>query len=118
MKFLVLYSAPISAKEQMASATPEQAKAGMDAWTQWAKKAGDAIVDLGMPLGDGKSVSADLVRDSSTKIVGYSILQGDSLEVVTALLKEHPHGRIPNFSIEVLECLAMPGTETLPSQAA
>ena len=102
----------------MASATPEQAKAGMDAWMQWAKKAGDAIVDLGTPLGNGKNVSADLVRDGNTKIVGYSILQGDSLEAVTGLLKEHPHGRIPNFSIEVLECLAIPGTEKLPSQAA
>jgi hypothetical protein len=37
-KFLVLYRAPISAREQMAKATPEQAKAGMDAWMGWAKR--------------------------------------------------------------------------------
>jgi hypothetical protein len=36
-KFLVLYRAPISAREQMAKATPEQAKAGMDAWMGCAK---------------------------------------------------------------------------------
>jgi len=118
MKFLVLYRAPISAKEQMANATPEQAKAGMDAWMQWAKKAGGAIVDLGTPLGNGKSVSASSTGEGNSKIVGYSILQGDSLESVAALLKEHPHGRIPNFSIEVFECLAMPGAEKLPSRAA
>ncbi len=49
-KFLVLYHAPHSAVEQMANATPEQAKAGMDAWMGWARKAGPAIADLGMPL--------------------------------------------------------------------
>jgi hypothetical protein len=90
----------------------------MDAWMQWAKKAGDPIVDLGTPLGNGKSVSANSVGDSNTKIVGYLILKRDSLESETALLKEHPHGRIPNFSIEIFECLAMPGAEKLPSQAA
>ena len=51
-KFLVIYEAPISASEQMANATPEQAKAGMEAWMTWAKKAEGSIVDLGAPLGD------------------------------------------------------------------
>ncbi len=49
-KFMVLYRSALSARDQMASATPEQAKAGMEAWMAWAGKAGDAIVDLGAPL--------------------------------------------------------------------
>jgi hypothetical protein len=54
-KFLVLYRAPMAAFEQMQKATPEQQKAGMEAWITWSKKAGSAIVDMGAPL--GKSLS-------------------------------------------------------------
>ena len=59
-KYLVLYNSPASAAEQMANATPEQAKAGMDAWMAWAQKSGEAVVDLGMPLGDGRQ--KDILR--------------------------------------------------------
>lgn len=53
-KYLLLYRSPTSAPEQMASATPEQAQAGMDAWQAWMTKAGDAIVDFGAPVqGEG-----------------------------------------------------------------
>jgi hypothetical protein len=48
-KFLVLYRSPVPAREQMASATPEQAQAGMEAWQAWAQKAGSSIADLGAP---------------------------------------------------------------------
>ena len=108
-RFLVLYHAPISAAQQMASATPEQAKAGMDAWMNWAKKAGNAIVDLGMPLGNGRKLSGTSVSNGITMAAGYSILQADSMESVVVLLKVHPHLRMPDFSIEVFECLPMPG---------
>ena len=109
-KFVVLYHAPVSAREQMAGATPEQAKAGMDAWMTWAKKAGNAIVDLGAPLGNGRGLKGASVAQSSTTVVGYSILQADSIESVTSVLKDHPHLRMPNFSIEVFESLPLPGT--------
>jgi hypothetical protein len=118
-KFLVVYLAPISASEQMRNATPEQAKAGMDAWMNWAKKAGDAIVDLGAPLGDGSNLEgASLVSGDSTP-VGYSILQAESMESVRELLRDHPHGRVAKFSIEVFECLSMPSEMSKqPSRAA
>ena len=62
-KYLVLYRSPTSAREQMANATPEQAKAGMDAWMAWAGKAGSAVVDLGAPLGTGEAVGSDTADD-------------------------------------------------------
>jgi hypothetical protein len=37
-KFLVLYRSSVSAREQMANATPEQAQAGMQAWQAWARR--------------------------------------------------------------------------------
>jgi hypothetical protein len=49
-KFLVLYKSSVPATQQMASATPEQMKAGMDLWKTWAQQANKAIVDLGRPL--------------------------------------------------------------------
>jgi hypothetical protein len=49
-RFLVVYNSPVSARQQMAAATPEQAKAGMEAWIAWAQKAGGAVIDLGTPL--------------------------------------------------------------------
>ncbi|HET7049402.1 MAG TPA: hypothetical protein VFI54_14160 [Solirubrobacteraceae bacterium] len=55
--FLVLYRAPVSAREQMANVTPEQVRAGMALWRAWAGRAGDAIVDLGAPLADAAVVA-------------------------------------------------------------
>ena len=43
-KFLILYQSPVGAREQMANATPEQAKAGLDAWMAWFGKVGPAVV--------------------------------------------------------------------------
>jgi hypothetical protein len=108
-KFLVLYQAPTSAMEQMAKATPEQSQAGMDAWMSWAKSAGGAIIDLGLPLGNGAALAQGSTSKGTTKIVGYSLLQADSMKTVTQLMESHPHLRMPGFSIDVLEGLPMPG---------
>ena len=78
--YLVLYRSSITAGEQMAQSTPEQAQAGMDAWTAWAEQAGDAVVDLGTPL--------EVVEnggDSGDPIGGYSILQAESNEALGKL---------------------------------
>ena len=56
-KFLVLYKAPLASFEQMMQATPEQQKAGMDAWMAWSQKAGSSIVDMGAPLGKSLRVT-------------------------------------------------------------
>ena len=49
-KYLVLYRSTMRAADIMASHTPEQGKAEMAAWMEWAQRAGSAIVDLGTPL--------------------------------------------------------------------
>jgi hypothetical protein len=91
----------------------------MDAWMDWAKKAGSAILDLGAPLGDGRSISEVSAKDGCARIVGYSMLQAESIDAVAQLLQEHPHGRITNFSIEIFECLQMPAeAANQPSKAA
>jgi hypothetical protein len=55
-RFLVLYKSSTPAGEMMAASTPEQMQAGMEDWQRWAAKTGDAIVDLGSPLGASASV--------------------------------------------------------------
>jgi hypothetical protein len=108
-KFLVLYKSSVPAAQQMASATPEQMKAGMDLWNVWAQKTQNAIVDLGMPLGNANEVVGASIRQSHSGVAGYSILEADSDAAVLELLKNHPHQHAPGASIEVLEMMPMPG---------
>lgn len=107
-KYMVLYCSPTSAQEMMANATPEQMKAGMDAWMAWAGKAGDAVVDLGSPVGH-TSHAGPGTHPGAEEVCGYSILQADSPEAINAVLDGHPHLEMGGNSIEVFEMLSMPG---------
>jgi hypothetical protein len=102
-QYLVLYRSTMTAGEQMAQSTPEQAQAGIDAWTAWAQQAGDAVVDLGTPL-----AVVDPGGDSGDPIAGYSILQASSPETLGKVLEGHPH-KAMGGTIETLECLQIPG---------
>jgi len=109
-KFVALYLVPRSTLEQMAKATPEQMKAGMDAWMKWAKTNEKALVDLGAPLGKTKRVTAQGVSDTKNEITGYSIVHADSLDSAAKLFAgSHPHFHMPGASVEVLECAPIPG---------
>ena len=107
-KYMVLYRSAISSNEQVGNASPEEAQAGMQAWMDWAGKAGSAIVDLGSPLSSVASVGSG---DAATQhIGGFSILEADSKDAVTKLLDGHPHFQMPaDSTIEVLEYLPIPG---------
>ena len=95
----MLYRSSVSAADQMAAATPEQAEAGMNAWMDWSERNRDAIVELGSPLRGDSDVS------------GYSIVQAESRDAAAALFEDHPHLRMPgDSSIELLEFLPRPGT--------
>ena len=108
-KFLVLYKAPTSAFEQMKKATPEQQKAGMDAWMAWGKSAAASIVDMGAPLGKSLGVTKGGTSQVTNDLGGFSILQAESKEALAATLKGHPHLTMPDATIEVIEFMPMPG---------
>jgi hypothetical protein len=108
-KFLVLYKAPMSAFEQMKSATPEQQKAGMEAWMAWSKKAASSIVDMGAPLGKSLRVTPGGSSPSTNDLGGFSILQAESKEALAETLKGHPHFMMPDGTIEVVELMPIPG---------
>lgn len=107
-KYLLLYRAPVSARDQMANATPEQAKAGMAAWMTWAGEVGPALVDMGNPLAATAVVGGASVADDS--IGGYSIMEADSDAALRGLLDGHPHLMFDGATIEVHEFLPLPGT--------
>jgi len=109
-KFIVLYYAPMSAMKQMHNATPEEMQKGMEPWMAWAEKCGNALVDLGTPLGNGQRLDkSGGSSPSQSNIVGYSILQAEDMEGVKALLQGHPHLEwADGCEIEVYESLPLP----------
>ena len=108
-KFLVLYKAPASSFEKMKSATPEQQKAGMDAWMSWGKKSASSIVDMGGPLGKSLRVTQGGAGPVANDLGGYSVLQAESKEALAESLKGHPHFMTPEGTIEIVEVMAIPG---------
>ncbi len=110
-KFIVTYLAPIDATWKTQESTPEEMEAGMKAWMVWAEKCGNKLVDMGSPLGNGKTVSpGGITSASKSEIIGYSILQANNMEEAVSLLKEHPHlDWNAACEIEVHESLPMPG---------
>ncbi len=109
-KFLVLYKAPTASFEQMMKATPEQQKAGMDAWMAWATKAGPSIVDMGAPLGKSLQVTPTGASPIKNDLGGYSIMQADSKEALAETMKGHPHFMTPSGTVEITELMPLPGT--------
>lgn len=109
---MVIYHAPVSAREQMAKASPEEAAKGMEPWFAWQKAHEGNIVDLGMPLDQGKKISNSGVSDSSRDVAGFSIIQAESLDEAVEMLKGHPHlDWMEGAEIEVHEFLPLPGME-------
>ena len=108
-KFLVLYKASAAAFEQAMKATPEQQKAGMDAWMAWSKKAAGSIVDMGAPLGKSLRVTKDSASPTTNDLGGFSILQAESKEALAETLKGHPHFMMADGFIEVVELMPLPG---------
>ena len=113
-KYLVLYRSEaalsgMTVSEMFAHTTPEQRAAGMAAWQAWFEKCGSAIVAAGAPLDKSTTVTGGSAAPGKTSITGYSVLQAGSMDEAVSLMKEHPHFHAPGASVEILECVPMPG---------
>ena len=107
-KFIVIYHASTPADANM-KADPAEMKGVMDAWMDWGKKCGEGMVDMGTPLGNGKKVTKNGTMPSDKNVVGYSVLQAESMEKAVEMLKEHPHLDMPGAcEIEVHEAMPLP----------
>ncbi len=109
-KFFVLYLAPLSAIDQMmTNPTPEQMKAGMDAWMTWMKSHQSELVDMGAPLGKTKRVTASGVSNVRNEVTGYTIVEAESHEAAAKMLEGHPHLNVAGAYIDVLAVTPIPG---------
>jgi len=109
-KFFVLYLAPIAAMDQMmAKATPEQMKAGMDAWWAWMNNNKSALVDMGAPLGKTQRVTTAGVSSVRNEVTGYTIVEAESHDAAAKMVVGHPHLMVPGAYIDVLSVTAIPG---------
>ena len=71
---------------------------------------GDGLLDRGMPLGNGQHVTTAGVSKSTAQIMGYSMIQAESMEEALEFAKTQPHLTMgEGRSVEVLEVLTMPG---------
>jgi len=108
-KFLVIYHAPAEAMTEGANSSQVEQDAGMDAWTRWAKRCGEHLVELGNPLGPSVKLTAEgEVLASTREVAGYSILEADSLQQATSLMEGHPHTAWrPDAEIEIHEIMPL-----------
>src|SRR5262252_7103532 len=104
---MILYRAPVSAREQMAGGSSDDREQTMQQWMAWAGQAGDALVDFGMPLAAASGAGTP-VPAPGHMIAGYSILQADSEAELSEIIESHPHLAMGG-TIEVLEILPAPG---------
>lgn len=69
--------------------TPEIQKA----WADWFASIGDKIVDSGNPLGPGKEVTKDGVKDlqkGKDAQTGYTIIKAENMEEAVAIAQTSP----------------------------
>lgn len=108
-RYIVLYRAPRAVAERFASATPEEAAVGLNAWQDWSDRLGPALVDIGRPLGRSLDITSHDVAEGGTDVIGMSILQAESMDDALALVRDHHHlGWDAGCSITLLEEAPIP----------
>ncbi len=113
-KFLAIYLGSASAiakwKEMPEAKRKTLEAAGIQAWGKWATANEKVIVDQGSPLGKTKRTTAQGISDTKNEIAAYTVVEAESHEAAAKMFENHPHFMIfPGHSVEVMECLPMPG---------
>lgn len=108
-KYLVLFNATITAQEQMANASPEQIQASMGEWMEWQQNAVKLVgFEWGLPIQVVAQITTTEVSESTNKASGYCTMKGDK-DAVVKLLQSHPHLKINDATIDLLEMIPMAG---------
>jgi hypothetical protein len=88
----------------------EREIAGIQAWQAWVAENKKSIVYMGAPLGTTKRVDRKGVVNTSNDMGAFTVVRAASHAAAAKLFKNHPHFMIfPGESVEVMECLAIPG---------
>ena len=113
-KFLAIYlgSAESFAKYKAMDEKMKKEKdvAGMGAWKKWVTDNKASIVEMGSPLGKTKRIDKNGITDVRNDLGAWTVVQAESQEEAAKLFLNHPHFMIfPGESVEVMECLRIPG---------
>ena len=101
-KFILLYNGPATPAEQM---DQELVQKIMGAWKTWMEKLGPAMVDLGQPMANGKSVVDDGSEGQPLLLTGYSIIEASSIDEAVKLVDGHPFlSELPKQPLYFLCC--------------
>lgn len=106
-KYILLYNGPATPAEQM---DKELVGKIMRAWQTWMEKVGSAMVDMGQPMANGKSVVDDGSASEPLLLSGYSIIEASSMDEALKLVDGHPFlsDKTGKFSVEVFELMPVP----------
>jgi hypothetical protein len=84
--------------------------AGMKAWGDWMVKHKASVATQGGPLGKTKRASSQGIADTKNSMTGFVIVQAESHDAAARMFENHPHFTIfPGDSVEIMECLPIPG---------
>jgi hypothetical protein len=115
-KFLAIYIGTPRANEASGWDKMDEAKrqavmaSGIQAWGEWMRTHASQVVEQGGPLGKTKRTSAAGVTDTRNSMTGYVVVQAESHEAAARMFEKHPHFTIfPGDSVEIMECLPIPG---------
>lgn len=112
--FLAIYLCSAAAMAKW-NELPEQIKSerqasGVQAWHEWVDRNKDRIVEMGAPLGKTKAVGPSGIADVRNAMTAYTVVRAESHDEAAGFFDGHPHFTIfPGESIEVMECLPIPG---------
>lgn len=113
-RFLVTYLAPASVIDEWKKTDPEKRRAAesemQNDWKKWMSSNAGIFVDKGAGVGKTRRVTAQGSAAAKNEIMLYAIVQAESHEAASKMFEDHPHLRIPQSSIEIMEIHALPGT--------
>jgi hypothetical protein len=112
-RFLVTYLVPASVIDDWKKTAPEkrkEAEAQMQGdWKKWMSNHASIFVDKGAGVGKTRRVTAHGSGDARNDIMLYSVVQAESHEAASKIFEDHPHLRIPQSSIEIMEIHSLSG---------
>jgi len=96
-KFVLIYHGGKSPENE------EEKDRVMAAWGQWMESLGDALVDIGNPLGQPRSIGGEAADPAS----GYSVLEAADHEAAVELANGNPMAGEDGARIDVHEAYSM-----------
>jgi hypothetical protein len=90
-------------KKDQSEETKAQGKKMEGDMMAWFEKNKSAIIDNGLPLGKNTRMDSTGAKPMTNDLNYYNVMQAESLEALTAMLKDNPHLTIPTAFFDIME---------------